>query len=79
MTSAQGDLIPDYGDHCRHGEAISSSIAESTVNQVISRRFVKNQQMRWPACTAAAERIIGGPLGCLASRLLHAGKKLKCK
>ena len=28
------DLIPDYGDRRRHGEAISSSIAESTVNQV---------------------------------------------
>ena len=41
------DLIPDYGDRRRHGEAISSSIAESTVNQVISRRFVKKQQMRW--------------------------------
>jgi hypothetical protein len=34
-------------DERRHGEAISSSIAESTVNQVISRRFVKKQQMRW--------------------------------
>jgi hypothetical protein len=32
------DLIPDYGDRRRHGEAIASSIAESTVNQVISRR-----------------------------------------
>jgi hypothetical protein len=41
------DLIPDYDDRRRHGEAISSSIAESTVNQVISRRFVKKQQVRW--------------------------------
>jgi hypothetical protein len=46
------DLIPDYGDRRRHGEAISSSIAESTVNQVISRRFVKKQQMRWQPETA---------------------------
>jgi hypothetical protein len=46
------DLIPDYGDRRRHGEALSSSIAESTVNQVISRRFVKKQQMRWQPETA---------------------------
>jgi hypothetical protein len=46
------DLIPDYGDRRRHGEAISSSIAESTVNHVISRRFVKKQQMRWQPETA---------------------------
>jgi len=45
-------LIPNYGDRRHHGEAISSSIAESTVNQVISRRFVKKQQMRWQPDTA---------------------------
>jgi len=28
------------------------AIAESTVNQVISRRFVKKQQMRWQPDTA---------------------------
>jgi hypothetical protein len=49
---SNSDLIPDYGDRRRHGEAISSSIAESTVNQVISRRFVKKQQMRWQPDTA---------------------------
>ena len=31
----------------RCGEAISSALAESTVNQVISKRMVKKQQMRW--------------------------------
>jgi hypothetical protein len=46
------DLIPDYGDRRRHGEAISASIAESTINQVVSRRFVKKQQMRWLPETA---------------------------
>jgi hypothetical protein len=45
---ANGSLIPDYGDRRRHGESIASSAAESTVNQVISHRFVKKQQMRWP-------------------------------
>ena len=28
-------------------EYIESSVAESTVNQVISHRFVKKQQVRW--------------------------------
>ena len=31
----------------RHGETITTSFAESTVNQVISKRMVKKQQMRW--------------------------------
>lgn len=40
-------LIPNYGDRYRYGERISTGFAESTVNQVISKRFVKKQQMRW--------------------------------
>lgn len=39
--------IPNYGDRYRNGEAISSAVAESTVNQIVSKRFVKKQQMRW--------------------------------
>ena len=44
---ANGAFIPNYGDRYRHGEAIATSFAESTVNQVISKRMVKKQQMRW--------------------------------
>ena len=40
-------FIPNYGDRYRHGEAISSSLAEATINRVVSKRFVKKQQMRW--------------------------------
>lgn len=39
--------LPNYGDRYRNGEPISSSLAESSVNQIISKRFVKKQQMRW--------------------------------
>ena len=39
--------IPNYGERYRAGEPISSPLAESAVNQVISRRTVKKQQMRW--------------------------------
>jgi hypothetical protein len=39
--------VPNYGDRYRHGEAISTSFVESTVNCLVSKRFVKKQQMRW--------------------------------
>jgi hypothetical protein len=39
--------IPNYGERWRNGEAIATGFVESTVNQVISKRFVKKQQMRW--------------------------------
>lgn len=45
--SNNGQYIPNYGERYRNGEAISSSFVESAVNQVISKRFVKKQQMRW--------------------------------
>ncbi len=40
-------LIPNYGDRYRHGEAIATGFVESTVNQVVSKRFCKRQQMQW--------------------------------
>ena len=40
-------FIPNYGDRWRNGEAISTAFVESAVNQIVSRRFVKKQQMRW--------------------------------
>jgi hypothetical protein len=39
--------LPNYADRYCNGEPISSSLAESSVNQIISKRFVKKQQMRW--------------------------------
>ena len=51
---ANGDFIPNYGDRYRHGERIATSFAESTVNQVISKRMVKKQQMRWTPSGAHA-------------------------
>jgi len=45
--AANKPFIPNYGDRYRHGETISTAFAESTVNQVVSRRMVKQQQMRW--------------------------------
>jgi hypothetical protein len=45
--TANENFIPNYGDRYRYGEVISTAFVESTVNQVISKRFVKKQQMRW--------------------------------
>jgi len=39
-------FIPSYGDRSRHRETISTEFVESPVNYVMSKRFVKKQQMR---------------------------------
>jgi len=44
---ANRSFIPNYGDRYRHNETVSTAFVESTVNYVISKRFVKKQQMRW--------------------------------
>lgn len=40
-------FIANYGERYRNDERISTGFVESTVNQVISKRMVKKQQMRW--------------------------------
>ncbi len=44
---ANAGRIPNYGERYRAGEVISTAFTESAVNQVISKRMVKKQQMRW--------------------------------
>jgi hypothetical protein len=39
--------LVNYGARHRKGLPISSSVAESAVNQVVSHRMAKRQQMRW--------------------------------
>ncbi len=41
------DFIPNFGERYRQGDTISTSFVESTINQVVSKRFVKKQQMQW--------------------------------
>jgi hypothetical protein len=38
-------FIPNYGERYRHGEGISTGFVESPVNQVVSKRMVKKQQI----------------------------------
>jgi hypothetical protein len=40
-------FIPNYGERWRYGETITTAFVESTINQVVSKRMVKKQQMRW--------------------------------
>src|ERR1700757_4698508 len=40
-------FIPNFGERRRQGETISTAFVESTINQVVSGRFVKKQQMQW--------------------------------
>jgi hypothetical protein len=39
--------IVNYGTRYRSGQRISTSLAESAVNELVARRMVKKQQMRW--------------------------------
>jgi len=41
------EFISNFGERYRHGETISTAFVESTINQVVSKRFVKKQQMQW--------------------------------
>jgi hypothetical protein len=41
------EFIPNFGERYRQGETISTAFVQSTINQVVSRRFVKKQQVRW--------------------------------
>jgi hypothetical protein len=40
-------VIPNYGERYHNGEAIATGFVESTVNEVVSKRFCKKQQMQW--------------------------------
>ena len=71
-------FIPNYGERYRHGERISTGFVESTVNQVVSKRMVKKQQMRWSQawCPSSAadsharvERRVGGNVPHVVSGL----------
>jgi len=46
IKSNTNSLI-NYGERFRAGERISSCLAQSTVNAVISKRFAKRHQMKW--------------------------------
>lgn len=46
ITNNAGSIV-NYGERYRNGERISTGFVESTINQVVSKRMVKKQQMQW--------------------------------
>ena len=45
--TANRSLIPNYGERWRNEEGIATGFVESAVNQIVSKRFAKRQQMQW--------------------------------
>ncbi len=45
--SNNSHIIPNYGERWRCNEVISSSFVESAVNEIVTKRMVKKQQMQW--------------------------------
>jgi hypothetical protein len=43
----KADSTPDYGERYRAGQRISTGFVESAVNEIVAKRMVKKQQMRW--------------------------------
>jgi hypothetical protein len=40
-------VLPNYGKRYRAGQRISTGFVESAVNEIVAKRMVKKQQMRW--------------------------------
>jgi len=68
IESNEGALI-DYGQRSRAGKPISTSRAESTVNQLVSVRMNKRRQMRWSP--RGAHRLLQVRAAVLDGRLGH--------
>ena len=45
--TANQQFIPNYGERWRNEDTLSSALVESAVNEVVSKRMVKKQQMQW--------------------------------
>jgi hypothetical protein len=44
---ANQSALVNYGVRYRRGEPISTAFVESAINEIIARRMIKKQQMRW--------------------------------
>ena len=66
-------VIPNYGERYRNGEPIATGFVESTVNEVVIKRFCKKQQMQWSKEGAhlllqTRVRTLNGDLGAIFKR-----------
>ena len=46
-TERDQSFLPNSGERYRNGERIASGFVESAINQVVGKRMVKRQQIRW--------------------------------
>jgi hypothetical protein len=86
--NANQRFIPNYGERWRNEDAIASAFIESAVNEVVSKRMVKKQQMQWTKRGAhlllqMRTKVLNDDLDRMfqkwypAFRQLHAGKEKK--
>jgi hypothetical protein len=66
-------VIPNDGERDHNGEMIATGFVESTVNEVVSKRFCKKQQMQWSKEGAhlllqTRGRALNGELGAIFKR-----------
>src|SRR6266853_1494836 len=66
-------VIPHDGERYHNGQAIATGFVESTVNEVVSRRCCKQQQMQWSKEGAhlllqTRVRTLNGELGTIFKR-----------
>ncbi len=66
-------FMPNYGERYHNGEAIATGFVESTVHEVVSKRFCKKQQMQWSKEGAhwllqTRVRTLNGELGAIFKR-----------
>src|SRR5215813_3974908 len=66
-------FMPNDGKRYHNGEAIATGFVESTVNEVVSKRFGKKQQMPWSKEGAhwllqTRVRTLNGELGAICKR-----------
>jgi len=73
IENNEGALI-DYGQRHRAGKPISTSRAEGTVNQLVSARMNKRQQMRWSP--RGAHRVLQVRAAVLDGRFGHPALQL---
>ena len=66
------DAIVNYGERYRCGERLSTGFVESAVNQVVAKRFMKKQQMRW----TRAEPLATSDPGSCSGRVVDLGSDL---
>src|SRR5882762_892511 len=65
------ELAPNFGERRYNGELMSTAFVVSKVNQVIGKRMVKKQQMRW--APKGSHLLLRIPTICLLLRIVVVG------